>query len=247
MRIAVLADIHGNRLALEAVLADVRSHAPDLIVNLGDHVSGPLEAALTADMLAAQRGWVHIRGNHDRQVLESEREKMGLSDRAAAEQITDEHRAWLRSLPATKVVAGDVLLCHGTPQRDLDYLLEEVAPDGVKAASEERIRERLGDAKGAVLCGHSHVPGFARLEDGTVVVNPGSVGLQAFYDSDHPVPHAMEAASPHARYALLDRASDGWHATFRTVEYEWEMAAQLARAGGRMDWAHALATGCVLR
>ncbi len=51
MRLAVISDIHGNRLALEAVLADIREQSPDQTVNLGDHVSGPLEPAQTADIL----------------------------------------------------------------------------------------------------------------------------------------------------------------------------------------------------
>src|ERR1051325_1925477 len=120
MRIAVLSDIHGNLLALEAVLADLSLQSPDLVVNLGDHVSGPLEAASTADLLMSQRHWIQIRGNHDRQVTEHAPDAMGLSDRAAASQITDEHRAWLRALPPTTLVADDVLLCHGTPDSDLN-------------------------------------------------------------------------------------------------------------------------------
>jgi putative phosphoesterase len=243
MRIAVLADIHGNLLALEAVLADLDSHAPDLVVNLGDHFSGPLQAAFTADLLLAQRHWVHIRGNHDRQLTEQTPGAMGLSDRAARRQLTSAHEAWLRSLAPATVVAEDVLLCHGTPQSDVDYLLEEVAASGVSLASRATIRSRAGGAVGAVLCGHSHVPRLIRLEDGTVVLNPGSVGLQAFNDSDHQFPHAIGTGSPHARYALLDRDRRGWRATFRAIDYDWGAAARLASEGNRADWAHALLTG----
>ena len=247
MRIAVLADIHGNLAALEAVLADLGACAPDLVVNLGDHLSGPLEAARTADLLLAQRGWVHIRGNHDRQLVEHEPGAMGPSDRAAHEQIDDRHRAWLRSLAASAIVAEDVHLCHGTPGSDADYLLEEVSASGVSLASRETIRSRVGTAGGAVLCGHSHVPRLVLLEDGTAVLNPGSVGLQAYHDLDHPFPHAIEIGSPHARYALLDRHRQGWRATFRAVDYDWAAAARMAAAGNRPDWAHALLTGYALR
>jgi len=247
MRIAVLADIHGNLLALEAVLADLDSHAADLVVNLGDHFSGPLEAALTADLLLSRRDLVHIRGNHDRQLVEHEPRAMGLSDRAAAEQLTGVHKAWLRSLQPAAVVAEDVLLCHGTPERDVDYLMEDVSATGVSLASRETIRSRLGAAAGAVLCGHSHVPRFVRLEEGTIVLNPGSVGLQAYTDSDHRFPHAIEIGSPHARYALLDHDRHGWRASFRAVGYDWGAAARLASAGNRPDWAHALLTGYALR
>jgi predicted phosphodiesterase len=247
MRIAVLADIHGNLHALEAVLADLRADAPDLVVNLGDHLSGPLEAARAADILMVQRDWAQIRGNHDRQMIEQAPDAMGLSDRAAAEQLTDEHKAWLRSLPPAAVVVEDVLLCHGTPERDFEYLLEDVFTWGASLASRDQVRSRLGGNTGMILCGHSHVPRFVQLEDGTAVLNPGSVGLQAYYDSDHPFPHGIETGSPHARYALLDRAGRGWRATFRAVDYDWDAAARLARAGGRPDWEHALLTGYALR
>ena len=93
MRIAAMADIHGNLLALEAVIADVRHYAPDLILNLGDHVSGPLWAAGTADLLMSVSDWVQIRGNHDRQLVEFAPEAMGKSDRAAWEQLTAHHKS----------------------------------------------------------------------------------------------------------------------------------------------------------
>ncbi len=247
MRLAVLSDIHGNLLALEAVLADMRAYAPDLVINLGDHVSGPLQAAATADLLISQRGWVHIRGNHDRQMIEQELDAMGPSDRAAGEHLTGEHRSWLRSLPPATMISDDVLLCHGTFERDLDYLLEDVSESGVSLASRERIRARIGETAGTILCGHSHLPRLVRLDDGTVAANPGSVGIQAFYDSEHLIPHVVENGSPHARYMLLDRAGRGWRTTFRVIDYDWHAAAQLARKGNRADWAHALLTGYALR
>lgn len=247
MRIAVLSDIHGNLLALEAVLADLRVHAPDLVVNLGDHLSGPLEAAATAELLISQSNWVHVRGNHDRQLTELEPAAMGLSDRAAEKQLAAGHKAWLRSLAPAAVVADDVLLCHGTPERDFDYLLEDVSATGVSLASREKIRSDVGSAASTILCGHSHVPRLVRLEDGTLVLNPGSVGLPAYHDSDHRFPHVIEAGSPHARYALIDRAGRGWNATFRTADYDWDAAARFASKGNRPDWAHALSTGYALR
>src|SRR5581483_11180002 len=101
MRIAVLADVHGNLLALEAVIADMRQYAPDLVLNLGDHLSGPLWAAETADLLMSAADWIQIRGNHDRQLVELAPEGMGKSDGAANDQLTAHHKAWLETLPAT--------------------------------------------------------------------------------------------------------------------------------------------------
>lgn len=248
MRFAVIADVHGNLSALQAVLADINAHAPDLVINLGDHVSGPLQAAAVADLLMSQPEWIQIRGNHDRQLAEQQPDAMGLSDRAAHEQLTGVHRDWLRSLPPAIKVLDDVLLCHGTPDSDLDYLLEDVSASGVSLAGSAAIRSRLGCTAAAILCGHSHLPHFVALDDGAVAVNPGSVGLQAYYDREHRFPHAIETGSPHARYVLLDRVGRRrWRATFRLIDYDWDAAAQLALKRGRADWAHALATGYAQR
>ena len=247
MRIAVLADIHGNLLALEAVIADLRTHKPDLVVNLGDHVSGPLWAAETADLLTSLAGWIHIRGNHDRQLIEVPHDKMGPSDRAASERLSPAHMAWLRSLPTCKIVVEGVLLCHGTPQSDNDYLVEDVSTGFARLADRQEIRSRAGAATGIILCGHSHLPNFVQLDERTMVANPGSVGLQAYPDFEHRFPHVIECGSPHARYLLLDRSAGAWRATFRAIEYDWESAARLADAGARPDWHKALLTGYALR
>jgi predicted phosphodiesterase len=75
----------------------------------------------------------------------------------------------------------DILLCHGSPDDDLRYLMEEVMENGVVLASAEKIAERLGDVSGKlVLCGHSHIPRVVSLSRGVQIVNPGSVGLQAY-------------------------------------------------------------------
>jgi putative phosphoesterase len=247
MRLAVLADIHGNLRALEAVLADVGRRSPDMVVNLGDNVSGPLQAAATADLLMGHRDWIHVRGNHDRQLLDRPPERMGPSDRAAHAQLSPTHLDWLASLPPTHMAGDDVLLCHGSPIDDWQYLLEEVDAPRVRLASSERIQERLGDAKaGLVLCGHTHIPRIVSLPGGTHVINPGSVGLPA-YDDTSPAPHYVETGSPHARYAIVDWDGKAARAEFIALEYDWRAASREAAAADRPEWAHALATGYALR
>lgn len=243
MRIALLADIHGNLQALEAVIQDLKTHSPDVVANLGDHLSGPLWAGATADLLMDQKDWVHIRGNHDRQLIEHAPDAMGESDRAACEQLGQRHKAWLSALPPTARIADDVLLCHGTPESDTEYLTEDVSSGFARLAAREDIRSRLGAHTGAILCGHSHVQRFISPDDGSLVANPGSVGLQAYEDPGHRFPHVVETGSPHARYLLLDRTPKGWSATLRLVGYDWETAARLADAGRRPEWARALRTG----
>ncbi len=245
VRIAVLADIHGNLRALEAVRADLRRHAPDIVVNLGDHLSGPLQAAQTADLLM-ETDYLQIRGNHDRQLLDRPVAQMGQSDQAAFGQLTDRHKAWLSSLPATKILGEQILLCHGTPDDDLAYLLEEVRGAEVGLRSPDRIQLNQDSRVRAVLCGHSHIPRIVQNSAGVTIVNPGSVGLQA-YEDDHPSLHYMETGSPHARYAVIDQEAGVLKVDFVAVEYDWEQASKDAAAAKRADWAHALQTGYALR
>lgn len=75
-----------------------------------------------------------------------------------------------------------------------------------------------------------------------LIVNPGSVGLQAFAD-DHPYPHVVESGSPDARYAIVERGPAGWTSQLLTVPYAHQPMAELAGQRNRPDWAHALMTG----
>lgn len=241
-----MADIHGNLRALEAVRADLRKHSPDVIVNLGDHLSGPLQAAATADLLIEDR-YVTIRGNHDRQLLDRAPEQMGPSDRAAHAQLTHRHLDWLAVLPATHMLGDDVLLCHGTPRDDREYLLEQVDGDRTTPASPGQIRDRLSGVRATlVLCGHTHIPRLISLPENIWVVNPGSVGLPA-YDDTWTNLHYVETGSPHVRYAVIDHGPQGVRVEFIALDYDWGSASRDAARANRPDWACALATGFALR
>ncbi|MEE4453805.1 metallophosphoesterase family protein [Novosphingobium resinovorum] len=246
MAIAVISDIHGNLGALEAVLADARARGASRVVNLGDILSGPLDAVGTAERLMAL-GLETIRGNHERQLLDLAREAMNLSDAATDAVLEPRHRDWLAALPVEMWLEPDLYACHGSPRSDLEMLLETVEPQGCRAATGAEVTERLGGIDAAlVLCGHSHKQRAVRLEDGRLVVNPGSVGLPA-YAEDHPWPHVIESGTSEARYALVERGADGepdaWQVQLCAVAYDWAAAARRAAEGGREDWARALATG----
>lgn len=244
MKIAAISDIHGNLDALDAVLADIALRGVDMIVNLGDIVSGHLQPRATAARLMAL-DLPTIRGNHERQLF-GDPARMGESDAFARAQLLPEQLAWIAALPATLRLRKDVLLVHGTPQSDLVYFLDSVTPQGSRAATPAEVAERAGAADAAlILCGHTHMPRSMRLDDGRLVVNPGSVGLQA-YDDDHGHPHVMENGTPHARYAIAEQGADGaWTAHFHAVAYDWERAARLALDNGRPDWVTPLRTGRV--
>src|SRR5581483_6197925 len=112
MKFAAIADVHGNFVALEAVLADVSAAGITEIVNLGDHVSGPLEARRTADRLI-EHGLLCIRGDQDRRLVELD--QVGSCERNDYKQLDRKHLVWLASLPPTMVYRDEVFLCHGSP------------------------------------------------------------------------------------------------------------------------------------
>jgi predicted phosphodiesterase len=244
-RFAVIADIHGNSWALEAVLEDVRGKGITRLVNLGDVFYGPLKPFETHKMLSDARIGVTISGNGDRMLYEATSEEVEANPTISFDlrDLGAEPVAWLKGMPKTATVDGEILLCHGTPQSDTTYLLEDVSSGHPAVLREEEIFERLGSVKESVVCcGHSHVPRVVYLSNGQLIVNPGSVGLPA-YDHDTPVMHYMESYAPHASYAILEKSARGWNASIHRVAYDWNEAARQARSLGRDDWARGIASG----
>jgi diadenosine tetraphosphatase ApaH/serine/threonine PP2A family protein phosphatase len=245
LRFAAIADVHGNYLALEAVIADIRALGIEEIVNLGDMASGPLDARRTMDALMALEA-VHVLGNHDRYLIDRRPEKMGAWDRPAHAQLDTRHLDWLRAIPPTRVFRDRVFLCHATPSSDEVYWLETVLPDGtVRMASLEAVEDAAhAVTQPLILCGHSHLARAVRLRDGRLIVNPGSVGSPGYRDT-HPFPHVVEAGTPDARYAILEFKAGVWHVTFRHVPYDHAAMAALARQNNQPELASALATGWI--
>lgn len=247
MRIAVIADIHGNVLALEKVLADLnRRGGADLVVNLGDVVSGPLWPRETLERLMPL-DWPTVRGNHDRRVATDPLDTMGLSDRFAYDELSSAQRDWLGALPLTLELAPGILAFHARPDHDERYLSEVVADGRLARAPRATIEKRLAETAPQyrlLLSGHSHRPDLIRLSDGRILFNPGSVGDPAYCDDAAPA-HVSEEGSPLARYGFveLDGAGEVAGFEFLAVAYDHELAAQRAEQCGRSEWAHALRTG----
>jgi putative phosphoesterase len=177
MRVAVLANIHSNLPALEAVLAEIDRLAVDRIVLNGDIAAGPLPGE-TLDRLAelGERAiWVHGNGERglvagfdhtaDPTVHEHDLEVGGL--------LTRDQRDRLAGLPLTVTLEvdglGTVLYCHASPRRDDELLLVDSPPSWCAEAL-AGVRADVG------VLGHTHMP-FDRLHDRRRVVNPGSVGM----------------------------------------------------------------------
>lgn len=247
IQMALIADIHGNLPALEAVVDDIVARGISRVINLGDHLSGPLWPRETADFLMRQ-SWVSIAGNHDRQVAFDDPATHGISDRFTFERLTTQHLSWLSTLPSIMTLDDvGLFLCHGTPGDDRDYLLERPDHGQLRLASATEISARLVQLDARVIaCGHSHQPRIVCLPNGTTIVNPGSIGLQAYADCGAN-PHVSETGAPLARYALLEFTHAQPRITFAAIEYDHHRAARQAAANDRPDWASALRTGYAVR
>jgi predicted phosphodiesterase len=241
--IAIFADIHGNLDALDVVLADIDRRGITQIINLGDCAYGAMHPGTVTQRLM-ERNILTIAGNQDRIINDPDAEvALSPSYEFTLSQLNAEQMAWYAALPPTTVV-GDIFCCHGTPASDTSYLLEAIRPDGrVWLKSSHDIARLLeGISQSVIVCGHSHVPHIVGLPDGRMVVNPGSVGLPAYTD-ELPLPHGMEAGSPHARYAVLDQTAAGWSVEHIALTYDWAAAARTAEANGRPDYVPWLLTG----
>lgn len=232
MRIAVISDVHGNRIALEAVEADIAMVGVDATINLGDLFAGPLDPVGTADLLI-ERNYPTVIGNHDRYMVEGTPQSKQPVDKFVLEQLKPVHLDYLRSLPATEDIEGEVYLCHGTPASDEEPWLDAWwnGRTVTMPGEEEVTRRAAGVDFPVLLCGHTHVSRVVRLRDGRLIVNPGSVGLQFNY------------GAPDARYAVLERRGGKWAASIRAVPYDFEAVAQQAIANGFPQWADTIRTG----
>jgi predicted phosphodiesterase len=241
-KIAIVSDIHGNILALEKVVADIKARQVDCVFNLGDHISGPLYPKETLQFLM-QQDWFHILGNHDRQLINQNPLQLGLSDKYAFSFLNDSDLNWFRALPASTMLKNQFFLFHGTPSSDTTYLLETVEHGRARLATRTEIAQRLdGTISQTMLCGHSHIPRIIETSQKVLIINPGSVGLPA-YDDEIPEYHVMETGSHHARYAILEYKNGNWQAEIIAISYDYQQAAEQARKNGRPDWEYGIQTG----
>jgi predicted phosphodiesterase len=181
MRVAVLADIHGNLPALEAVLTEVAAAGVDAVVLNGDIATGPVPVH-TLDRLADLRERaVWVGGNADRELAAafdgcldpSLPELVRLPAEYAAALLDRGHRDLLAGLPLSVTLEvdglGPVRFCHATARSDAEVVLVDSPVERYRAAF-------AGTGEPTVVLGHTHMP-FDRLADRRRFVNPGSVGM----------------------------------------------------------------------
>jgi putative phosphoesterase len=206
MQVGVISDIHGNRVALEAVLGDMPE--VDALVCAGDVVGyNPWQAECVATV--RERGVPTVTGNHDRAVAGETafgfNSMAGAGVRHARETLGEDHIEWLAGLPAERLACeGRVKLVHGHPENPDRYTYP--AEFGPHLPGEEDV----------LVMGHTHVQHHEVYDEG-VVLNPGSVGQPR--DGD-----------PRAAYAVLDL--DSLSVTERRVPYDIDRVVSAVREAG---------------
>jgi putative phosphoesterase len=215
MRVAVLADIHGNLPALDAVLHDIDAVAVDAIVLNGDLATGPMPAETLDRLAELGEKAIWIRGNADRELVAAYDGALNpdLPEAArapieyCASRLDSRHRDLLADLPLSIAMEvtrlGPVRFCHATTRSDTEIVLVD--------SPVERYRDAFADTdEPTVVLGHTHMP-FDRLADRRRFLNPGSVG--------------MPYGSQGALWALI-----GPDVALRRTDYEADLAAQMFRS-----------------
>lgn len=232
MRLAILADVHGNLPALEAVLAEVDSIGVDGILVAGDMVDGPQPLGVLHTLRARQA--CMIRGNREKYMLAYyhgqtpptwQTSEQWASLRWIYRRLDREALEHMAALPEQRTIAFDgaapIRMVHGAPQGVSTLLLPGRDPDSMAPFERARLvalsyrQADLEDALAAVdepvlVCGHSHTP-WQRVREVAgqrrLALNPGSVGGPLNGD-------------PRAQYALLTWQDGAWQAEHRLVAYD---------------------------
>ena len=204
MRIAIVSDIHGNLLALEAVIADLDTIRPDMVLHGGDLALGGPHPVEVVD-LVRELGWPSVLGNTDEALGEDpvalERRSVFVARAAARtrEMLGSERVEWLTGRPLEHR-AGGIALVHAKPG-DCWAIVEHDAAD-------DQLREVFGPL-GAPIAAYGHIHhAYVRRLGGLTVVNSGSVSMSLHGDV-------------RAAYAIID---DG-HVEHRRIAYDVDRVA----------------------
>ncbi|MCL5736013.1 MAG: metallophosphatase family protein [Actinobacteria bacterium] len=221
MRLGLISDIHGNRLALEAVLADIDRRGVEVIYSLGDLVGYGPDPNGVIDLVRA-RGIPSLMGNYDDGVgfergdcgcfyRTAEAKRIGAASYAfTVAEVTTDRKAFLRSLPPEMhldIGGVRIHLVHGSPRRINEYLLRD---------RDERTFRRLAEAEGddVLAFGHTH-ESWDRVIESVLFVNVGSVGRPK--DGDPRAMYSVLSIAASLRVEHIRVAYDG-EATVRAIE-----------------------------
>ncbi|MHB8644249.1 MAG: metallophosphoesterase family protein [Thermomicrobiales bacterium] len=234
MRIGLIADIHGNLIALDTVLAALARERVDELICLGDVAAlGPQPGEVIARLRAL--GCPVVMGNTDAWLLDPPSPEGAAADNRSnrilnawcAAQLTDADRAYVRAFPPTlerPIRNGKHLLCfHGSPQ-SFDDVIVATTPD-------DDLRWMLDGSDATIMAGgHTHIAMLRRVGDGTLI-NPGSVGLPG---TGAILPYNRDVHW--AEYAVLDVDSDRHAITLHRISLDVATMLNVARARGMPEY-----------
>ncbi|HKY54636.1 MAG TPA: metallophosphoesterase family protein [Anaerolineales bacterium] len=235
MRIAVVSDMHGNNLAFETVLADIKQKGADQIICLGDAIQGGPQPAEVVQNLRALSCPV-VMGNADAWLLSGEETgdegipperliKMGEIRLWSLSQFTEEDKAFIAGFQPTVMInledGLDLLCFHGSPVSFDDIILPH--------ASKDVFEKYLGGYSNYILTGgHTHAQQIRRNGE-LFFFNPGSVG----FAYSHYQPDGQFHADPWAEYAILTVEDSQTSLEFRRIPFDVEELIQIYRESGR--------------
>jgi predicted phosphodiesterase len=227
--LAVLADVHDNLLALEAVVEDMQHHKVDGVIAAGDYVvRGPYPVE-TSRLLRSLDGWM-IRGNAEGYLLAYDAGEAPApwcsSDQWAAmrwtyTQLDRETLDFIAGLPQHRVVTVDgappIRVVHGSPTDPSGRLFPDEDPDTLRWFRKAGLLAQDGDppplrrafaqiSEPVLVCAHTHIP-WVQEQDGRLAFNPGAVSGALNGDA-------------RAQYALLTWENGRWQVEHRAVAYD---------------------------
>lgn len=218
MRVAILSDVHGNAIALEACLADLAAAGgADRIVAVGDLcMDGPRPRKVLRRLKDA--GAHIVRGNTDRMIALDDPAQYPDEERQAIMwqrgALGQDWVAWLGAAPLTVIIGSGpdgLFITHATPARDDEH----VWPD----ASDEQLEAVVaGVTQRTIAFGHLHVP-YVRMWRDRTFINVASAGLPK--DGD-----------PRAHYAILTQQNGGWSIRSRRVAFDVDRFERQIRKSG---------------
>lgn len=193
MKIAVISDIHANKMALDCVLNDINKFNPDKIFCLGDIIlAGYDPNGVCEEVMKLQDKYrddfIIIQGNTDKmvanctpQLIEKTKEAfpcMGYSLEEDVKITKKEYIDFVKNLPLNKTITLNnitIELVHGSPRRQDENIFPNLDPCDV----EKMVENSPADL---ILCGHTHIPCGYSLNSGKTVINAGSLGRSMMPD-----------------------------------------------------------------
>lgn len=223
MKIGIISDVHGNDIALKAVIDDMEKQSLDGVIFLGDLVAGGPNPKESLELLKKLKTLSWVKGNTDSKyedIIEGfdlgNKEDVELPEyySYALRELCYQDLEFLVNKPieeSMRLEGLDILCVHGSPRDIMEKMGKEVEKIELIKMT-DKVKERI------ILCGHSHIPSIIEVND-KIIVNVGSVGFPV--DEDN-----------RASYVILELSQEGHCFDFKRVEYNIESILNDARIKG---------------